>query len=84
MILVIMNFANPDMVGHTGNLKFTIEAVSFLDKQIKRIKDWIESIGGTLFITADRGNAEITEDKDGNTAIKHTSSPVSKLQQINH
>ena len=74
--LVIMNFANPDMVGHTGNLKSTIEAVSFLDKQIKRIKDWIESIGGTLFITADHGNAEITEDKDGNPATKHTSSPV--------
>ncbi len=74
--LVIMNFANPDMVGHTGNLKSTIEAVSFLDSQIKRIKDWIESIGGTLFITADHGNAEITEDKDGNPATKHTSSPV--------
>lgn len=74
--LVIMNFANPDMVGHTGNLKSTIEAVTFLDQQIKRIKDWIESIGGTLFITADHGNAEITEDKDGNPATKHTSSPV--------
>ena len=74
--LVIMNFANPDMVGHTGNLKSTIEAVSFLDSQIKRIKDWIESIGGTLFITADHGNAEITEDKDGKPATKHTSSPV--------
>ena len=76
MILVIMNFANPDMVGHTANLKFTIEAISFLDKQIKRIKDWIELIGRTLFITVDHGNAEITEDKDGNPAIKHTSSPV--------
>ncbi|MBD5422881.1 MAG: 2,3-bisphosphoglycerate-independent phosphoglycerate mutase [Mycoplasma sp.] len=74
--LVIMNFANPDMVGHTGNLKSTIEAVSFLDSQIKRIKDWVESIGGVLFITADHGNAEITEDKDGNPATKHTSSPV--------
>ena len=74
--LIIMNFANPDMVGHTGNLKSTIEAVSFLDTQIKRIKDWIESIGGVLFITADHGNAEITEDENGNPATKHTSSPV--------
>ncbi|MBR3832047.1 MAG: alkaline phosphatase family protein, partial [Mycoplasmataceae bacterium] len=74
--LVIMNFANPDMVGHTGNLKSTIEAVSFLDSQIKRIKDWVESIGGVLFITADHGNAEITEDENGNPATKHTSSPV--------
>ena len=39
MILVIMNFANQDMVGHKGNSKFTIETVSFLGKQIKRIKD---------------------------------------------
>ena len=71
MILVIMNFANPDMVGHTANLKFTIEEISFLDKQIKRIKDWIELIGRTLFITADHENAEITEDThDGpNVAI---------------
>ena len=74
--LVIMNFANPDMVGHTGNLKSTIEAVSFLDSQIKRIKDWVEEIGGVLFITADHGNAEITEDEKGNPATKHTSSPV--------
>ena len=74
--LVIMNFADPDMVGHTGNLKSTIEAVSFLDSQIKRIKDWVEEIGGVLFITADHGNAEITEDEKGNPATKHTSSPV--------
>ncbi len=74
--LIIMNFANPDMVGHTGNLKSTIEAVSFLDSQIKRIKDWVEEIGGVLFITADHGNAEITEDEKGNPATKHTSSPV--------
>lgn len=74
--LVIMNFANPDMVGHTGNLQSTIKAVSFLDTQIKRIKDWVESINGTLFITADHGNAEITEDENGNPATKHTSSPV--------
>ncbi len=74
--LVIMNFANPDMVGHTGNLESTIEAVSFLDTQIKRIKDWIESIGGTLFITADHGNAEVMLDNNDKPATKHTSNPV--------
>lgn len=74
--LVIMNFANPDMVGHTGNLNSTIKAVEILDSQIKRIKDWIEKIDGTLFITADHGNAEITEDENDNPATKHTSSPV--------
>ncbi|WP_036437061.1 2,3-bisphosphoglycerate-independent phosphoglycerate mutase [Mycoplasma elephantis] len=74
--VTIMNFANPDMVGHTGNLKATIEAVSFLDTQIKRIWDWAEKNNVAVFITADHGNAEITEDSDGKPATKHTSSPV--------
>ncbi|RIV16305.1 2,3-bisphosphoglycerate-independent phosphoglycerate mutase [Mycoplasmopsis gallopavonis] len=74
--VTIMNFANPDMVGHTGNLKSTIEAVTFLDTQIKRIVDWAEQNDVTVFITADHGNAEITEDENGKPATKHTSSPV--------
>ena len=74
--LVIMNFANPDMVGHTGNLQSTIKAVEILDQQIGRILEWIQTINGTLFITADHGNAEITEDENGKPATKHTSSPV--------
>lgn len=74
--LVIMNFANPDMVGHTGNLNSTIKAIEILDTQIGRILSWIKSINGALFITADHGNAEITEDENGNPATKHTSSPV--------
>lgn len=74
--LTIMNFANPDMVGHTGNLNSTIEAVTFLDTQIKRIKDWALKNNITLFITADHGNAELTEDANGNPLTKHTSSPV--------
>lgn len=74
--LVIMNYANPDMVGHTGNLTSTIKAVEVLDEQIGKLFDHISEIGGTIFITADHGNAEITEDKNGNPATKHTSSPV--------
>ncbi|MBZ4195178.1 2,3-bisphosphoglycerate-independent phosphoglycerate mutase [Mycoplasma tauri] len=74
--MTIMNFANPDMVGHTGNLKSTIEAVSFLDTQIKRIIEFAEANNITVFITADHGNAEITEDENGKPATKHTSSPV--------
>ena len=75
---VIMNYANPDMVGHTGNLNATIKAIEFLDSQFKRILDYItkNSQNVTWFITADHGNAEITEDKDGNPATKHTTSPV--------
>ncbi|MCU4706959.1 2,3-bisphosphoglycerate-independent phosphoglycerate mutase [Mycoplasma sp. CSL7503-lung] len=74
--VTIMNYANPDMVGHTGNLKSTIEAVSFLDSQIKRVVDWAEANDVTVFITADHGNAEITEDQNNKPATKHTSSPV--------
>ncbi len=74
--VIIMNYANPDMVGHTGNLKAAIKAVEVLDKQLGRIKTNIETIGGIQFITSDHGNAEITEDGDGNPATKHTSSPV--------
>ncbi|WP_406614924.1 2,3-bisphosphoglycerate-independent phosphoglycerate mutase [Mycoplasmopsis hyopharyngis] len=74
--LTIMNFANPDMVGHTGDLQATIKAVSFLDTQIKRIKDWAQENDVTFFITADHGNAELTEDEKGNHLTKHTSSPV--------
>ncbi|ADN68854.1 2,3-bisphosphoglycerate-independent phosphoglycerate mutase [Mycoplasmopsis fermentans] len=74
--VTIMNYANPDMVGHTGNLKSTIEAVSFLDTQIKRLWDWASKNDVTIFITADHGNAEITEDENGKPATKHTSSPV--------
>jgi 2,3-bisphosphoglycerate-independent phosphoglycerate mutase len=74
--VIIMNFANPDMVGHTGNLEAAIKAVEILDEQLGRIKTKIEMTGGIQFITADHGNAEVTEDEDGNPATKHTSSPV--------
>ncbi|PAK21404.1 phosphoglycerate mutase (2,3-diphosphoglycerate-independent) [Mycoplasmopsis agassizii] len=74
--LTILNYANPDMVGHTGDLKATIEAVTFLDSQIKRLWDFALENNITVFITADHGNAEITEDENGNPSTKHTDSPV--------
>ncbi|CAM9103346.1 2,3-bisphosphoglycerate-independent phosphoglycerate mutase [Mycoplasma marinum] len=74
--LTIMNFANPDMVGHTGDLDSAIVAMEELDLQVGRILDKLNSIGGTLFITADHGNAEIMIDEKGGPATKHTSSPV--------
>lgn len=74
--IVIMNYANPDMVGHTGNLEAAKIAVNFLDQQIGRLKTEVDKLGGTMFITADHGNAEITEDEDGNPATKHTTSDV--------
>ncbi|UVD81887.1 2,3-bisphosphoglycerate-independent phosphoglycerate mutase [Mycoplasma iguanae] len=74
--LVIMNFANPDMVGHTGDLQAAIKAVEVLDTQLGIIKEWVEKNDAIQFITADHGNAEVTEDANGNPATKHTSYPV--------
>ncbi|MXR23029.1 2,3-bisphosphoglycerate-independent phosphoglycerate mutase [Mesomycoplasma flocculare] len=73
---IIMNFANPDMVGHTGNLKSTIKAVEILDAQIGRISQWAKVSNFNFFITADHGNAELTEDENKNPSTKHTTFPV--------
>lgn len=73
---IIMNFANPDMVGHTGDLKATIKTVEILDFQIGRICKWAEEKNFDFFITADHGNAELTEDENGNPSTKHTTFPV--------
>ncbi len=74
--LTIMNFANPDMVGHTGDLPSAIIAIEELDLQVGRILKKMNDCGGTMFITADHGNAEIMIDDKGGPATKHTSSPV--------
>ncbi|BAP39500.1 2,3-bisphosphoglycerate-independent phosphoglycerate mutase [Metamycoplasma canadense] len=75
---VIMNYANPDMVGHTGHLQATINAIEFLDIQFERILKYVSEHKDeiTWFITADHGNAEITEDENNKPATKHTTSPV--------
>ena len=82
---VIMNYANPDMVGHTGNLKATIQAIEFLDKQFKRILDYVSQNKENVnwFITADHGNAEIVEDVNGKPVTKHTTSPVMLISYDN-
>lgn len=74
--LIIVNFANPDMVGHTGNLKATIKAVEILDSQIGRIHSWAKENNFHFFITADHGNAELTEDENNKPSTKHTVFPV--------
>ncbi|MBU4691145.1 2,3-bisphosphoglycerate-independent phosphoglycerate mutase [Mycoplasma zalophi] len=75
---IIVNYANPDMVGHTGNLKATTQAIEFLDEQFERILNYVSTHKDEVnwFITADHGNAEITEDENNNPATKHTTSPV--------
>ena len=78
--VIICNFANADMVGHTGNLDAAIAAVSTLDRCLKTIIRTVESAGGTAVITADHGNAEMMWDKERNSPhTAHTTNPVPVL-----
>ncbi len=75
--LLILNFANPDMVGHTGDLSATIRAVATVDEQLGRIVTAIDRAGGTLLVTADHGNAETMRDPaTGGPHTAHTTNPV--------
>ncbi|AKU80212.1 2,3-bisphosphoglycerate-independent phosphoglycerate mutase [Spiroplasma turonicum] len=74
--LIVLNYANCDMVGHTGDLEATIKGVKTLDEQLKRLYDAAKLNNYTLIITADHGNAEIMIDKEGGPNKKHTSQPV--------
>jgi 2,3-bisphosphoglycerate-independent phosphoglycerate mutase len=74
--VIVLNFANCDMVGHTGILDAAIKAVKTLDEQIKRIHEAAMQHGYTMVITADHGNAEIMIDEEGGPNKKHTSQPV--------
>jgi 2,3-bisphosphoglycerate-independent phosphoglycerate mutase len=74
-----LNFPNPDMVGHTGDLMATIEAIRVLEECVGRLLDVIEELGGALVFTADHGNADImyTEKNGVRTPLtSHTLSPV--------
>lgn len=73
----IVNFANPDMVGHTGMLDKTIEACQYVDTCLGKITKAIQSKRGISLITADHGNAELMIDpKTGGPHTAHTSNPV--------
>jgi 2,3-bisphosphoglycerate-independent phosphoglycerate mutase len=54
--VAVINFANPDMVGHTGDLNAAIQAVESVDVQLGRIRESVEKLGGVLIVTADHGN----------------------------
>jgi 2,3-bisphosphoglycerate-independent phosphoglycerate mutase len=74
--VVIMNYANGDMVGHTGNKPATIRAMEALDKCLARIVPVVLKLGGTILITADHGNAEKMADWRGRKWTAHTTNPV--------
>jgi 2,3-bisphosphoglycerate-independent phosphoglycerate mutase len=75
--LIVLNFANPDMVGHTGSLPAAIKAVETVDVGIGRIAAAVEQQGGALLITADHGNCELMRDPTtGGPHTAHTTNPV--------
>ena len=75
--VIILNYANADMVGHTGNLDAAIKAVEALDECVGKVVDEVVKKGGNLLITADHGNAEQMIDYDtGEPHTAHTTNPV--------
>jgi len=78
--LIILNFANPDMVGHTGSLTAAIKAVETVDAGLGAIADAVAAHGGALLVTADHGNAEMMRDPEtGGPHTAHTLNPVPVL-----
>ena len=73
---IFMNFANPDMVGHTGNLDATMKAVTTVDVCLERLYEVAEDNFYTMIILADHGNADIMLDEFGNPVTTHTTSKV--------
>jgi 2,3-bisphosphoglycerate-independent phosphoglycerate mutase len=84
--LIVANFANPDMVGHTGVWDATVVACTFLDGCLGRVADAVLAAdarslavggrGAILAVTADHGNADVMKDEAGNPVTKHSLSPV--------
>jgi 2,3-bisphosphoglycerate-independent phosphoglycerate mutase len=78
--LVVLNFANPDMVGHTGSLEAAIKAVETVDSGLGAIAGAVADLGGALLVTADHGNCELMRDPDtGGPHTSHTTNPVPVL-----
>jgi 2,3-bisphosphoglycerate-independent phosphoglycerate mutase len=75
--VIIMNIANPDMVGHTGVMKAAVEAVHDTDVAVDKILSAVEKVDGIALITADHGNAELMFDPATNQPhTAHTTNPV--------
>jgi 2,3-bisphosphoglycerate-independent phosphoglycerate mutase len=72
----IINFANPDMVGHTGVIPAAVEAVEAVDKALAEVVAAVHEKGGACLITADHGNAEQMLEPDGSVNTAHSTNPV--------
>ena len=74
--LIILNFANPDMVGHTGIFDAAVSAIETLDGLVQQIVDKVLAKSGQILLTADHGNADYMLDDNDNVVTKHSLSPV--------
>ena len=74
--LIVLNFANMDMVGHTGVLNAAIKACETVDGCLQKVLDKLRSQGGLALITADHGNSEKMADANGKPFTAHTTNPV--------
>ena len=75
--VIIINFANPDMVGHTGVLDAAVEAIEVIDKCVGEVVEFVKEVGGVMFICADHGNAEqLIDYETGEPFTAHTTNPV--------
>ena len=86
---MILNFANPDMVGHTGSLEAAIKAVEAVDQCTKEVVESLQEFGGVGIVLADHGNAEKMISEDGTPHTAHTTNDVpvaitSFDYQLNH
>lgn len=73
---IILNYANPDMVGHSGKLEPTIKAIEAVDECLGKVVDKILAMGGEVIITADHGNSDEVLTSDGKPMTAHTTNPV--------
>ena len=74
--VIILNFANCDMVGHTGDFDAAVKAVEAVDACVGRVVKSAQNVGGTVLITADHGNADQMCEEDGSPFTAHTTNPV--------
>ena len=74
--LVILNYANPDMVGHTGVIEAAVKAVKTIDDAVRQVVEETLRLGGRLLITADHGNCEFMRNSDGSPHTAHTTNLV--------
>ncbi len=74
--LIVVNFANGDMVGHTGVLEAAIKACEVVDECVGKVTEAFKKTGGAVLVTADHGNAEVMKLPDGSPATAHTTNPV--------